>query len=86
MFFFLVSIEHLIYFKVFGKIRVVRDCGYITSDDDNKGCVRKTGTYEVQNFFCSCTDDLCNTASTLQWTSLWIVSSICALLLITRFQ
>ncbi|XP_076642979.1 UPAR/Ly6 domain-containing protein crok [Halictus rubicundus] len=48
--------------KVYGKIRVVRGCGYITDEKDNAECVRRTGTHDVQAFYCSCTGDLCNSA------------------------
>ncbi|XP_031634848.1 uncharacterized protein LOC116348117 [Contarinia nasturtii] len=63
--------------KIFGKIRVVRDCGYLVSDNDNKGCLKKSGTFEVQNYFCSCTNDLCNTASIkTQQFSLFALSAV----------
>lgn len=69
--------------KVFGKPRVVRDCGYITSVNDNQGCVKKTGTFEVQNFFCSCTDDLCNEAAlTLRYTPLMAITSLIVTLIL----
>ncbi|XP_053971405.1 uncharacterized protein LOC128872581 [Hylaeus volcanicus] len=48
--------------KVYGKIRVVRGCGYITDERDNAECVRRSGTHDVQVFYCSCTGDLCNSA------------------------
>ncbi|KAK9876861.1 hypothetical protein WA026_015094 [Henosepilachna vigintioctopunctata] len=43
-----------------GKVRIIRACGYITSDRDDQECVRKTGTHEVQIKYCSCTGSLCN--------------------------
>ncbi|KAK0182163.1 hypothetical protein PV327_000326 [Microctonus hyperodae] len=49
--------------KVYGKERVVRGCGYITDERDNAACVRRVGTHDVMAHYCSCTTDLCNTAS-----------------------
>lgn len=68
--------------QVFGKPRVVRDCGYITSVNDNQGCVKRTGTFEVQNFFCSCTDDLCNESVTLRYTPILAITSIIVTLML----
>lgn len=48
--------------KVYGKIRVVRGCGYIADERDNGECVRRAGTHDVQAHYCSCTNDLCNSA------------------------
>ncbi|XP_017880248.1 uncharacterized protein LOC108625055 [Ceratina calcarata] len=48
--------------KVYGKIRVVRGCGYIAEEKDAAPCVRRTGTHDVQAVYCSCTGDLCNSA------------------------
>lgn len=56
------------FFSVFGKVRIVRDCGYVENDHDDRQCFRRTGTFEVESIFCSCTSDLCNStpASTHQ--------------------
>ncbi|XP_063705697.1 uncharacterized protein LOC134834837 [Culicoides brevitarsis] len=51
--------------KVYGKIRVVRGCGYITDPRDDKECVKRSGTHDVFAWYCACTTDLCNTASSL---------------------
>ncbi|XP_031841551.1 UPAR/Ly6 domain-containing protein crok [Nomia melanderi] len=48
--------------KVYGKIRVVRGCGYITDERDNAACMKRSGTHDVQAHYCSCTGDLCNSA------------------------
>lgn len=65
--------------KVFGKPRVVRDCGYITSENDNnKNCLKKSGTFEVQNYFCSCDSDLCNKAPSIQYTPIMAIISFLA--------
>ncbi|XP_033225276.1 uncharacterized protein LOC117178128 [Belonocnema kinseyi] len=49
--------------KVYGRERVVRGCGVLSDESsDNKACVRRTGTHDVQAFYCACTGDLCNGA------------------------
>ncbi|KZC07065.1 hypothetical protein WN55_08950, partial [Dufourea novaeangliae] len=66
--------------KVYGKIRVVRGCGYITDERDNAECLLRTGTHDVQARYCSCNDNLCNSAESrtpsyflLPFTSLFTV-------------
>lgn len=56
------------FLSVFGKLRIVRDCGYVHDEHDDRECFRRTGTFEVESIFCSCTGDLCNStpASTHQ--------------------
>lgn len=49
--------------KVNGKIRVIRACGYYTDDRDDKECLKRSGTHEVQVKYCACTTDFCNTGS-----------------------
>lgn len=47
-------------------MRVVRDCGYLPdASNDDPLCLKRSGTFEVQSFFCSCTDDLCNGAEAI---------------------
>lgn len=41
---------------------MVRGCGYITDDRDDKACVKRSGTHDVQALYCSCTADLCNSS------------------------
>ncbi|KAL3284995.1 hypothetical protein HHI36_019124 [Cryptolaemus montrouzieri] len=48
---------------VSGKVRIIRACGYITSDRDDQECARKSGTHEVTVKYCSCTGTLCNRGS-----------------------
>ncbi|XP_014261939.1 uncharacterized protein LOC106674023 [Cimex lectularius] len=50
--------------KVYGKIRVVRGCGYIQDSNLNaEKCLYRSGTYNVHAQYCSCTGDLCNSAN-----------------------
>ncbi|GLV42800.1 uncharacterized protein CBL_03540 [Carabus blaptoides fortunei] len=51
--------------KVYGKIRIVRACGYITDERDDKECVKRSGTHDVQVNYCSCTTAECNGGHTL---------------------
>ncbi|XP_015515246.1 uncharacterized protein LOC107220945 isoform X1 [Neodiprion lecontei] len=50
--------------RIYGKIRVVRGCGFIKDPRDDKDCVGRSGTHDVHTTFCSCTTDLCNAATT----------------------
>ncbi|XP_076264652.1 UPAR/Ly6 domain-containing protein crok-like isoform X2 [Rhynchophorus ferrugineus] len=43
-----------------GKKRVIRECGYIQDDRDNKNCLKTTGTKNVDVKYCACTKPLCN--------------------------
>ncbi|XP_012276725.1 uncharacterized protein LOC105697710 [Orussus abietinus] len=49
--------------KVYGKVRVVRGCGFITDERDNGECLLRTGTHDVKARYCACTGDLCNVGS-----------------------
>uniref|UniRef100_A0A1A9VMC8 Uncharacterized protein n=1 Tax=Glossina austeni TaxID=7395 RepID=A0A1A9VMC8_GLOAU len=53
--------------KVYGKVRIVRGCGYIPDERTDDGeCLKRSGTHDVQAIYCACTNDLCNhAASTL---------------------
>lgn len=46
--------------KVYGKIRIVRDCGYIEDSNTDKECLKRSGTHDVQVHYCSCSKSLCN--------------------------
>ncbi|XP_055383916.1 uncharacterized protein LOC129613745 [Condylostylus longicornis] len=49
-------------FKIYGKTRIVRKCGYIQDQHDDKACVKRSGTHDVHALLCSCTTDKCNSA------------------------
>ncbi|CAH1367017.1 unnamed protein product [Tenebrio molitor] len=46
--------------KVQGNIRVIRGCGYIPDDRDDKACLVRTGTHDVHVRYCACKHSLCN--------------------------
>lgn len=47
--------------KVGTKIRVIRTCGYIEeAGRDDKACVSRSGTHDVNVLYCSCKSSLCN--------------------------
>ncbi|KAG6800592.1 hypothetical protein HZU73_03983 [Apis mellifera caucasica] len=48
--------------RVYGKIRVIRNCGYIPDPRDNGDCLMRSGTHDVHVTYCACTGDLCNSA------------------------
>ncbi|XP_030767341.1 uncharacterized protein LOC115891081 [Sitophilus oryzae] len=45
---------------VYHKTRVIRECGYIPDNRDDKSCLRTTGTRDVEVKYCACTQPLCN--------------------------
>ncbi|CRL03898.1 CLUMA_CG017020, isoform A [Clunio marinus] len=55
--------------KVYGKVRVVRDCGYLHDGREDKDCVKRSGTHDVYALYCACTSDLCNVSPKIahQW-------------------
>nr|XP_023018424.1 uncharacterized protein LOC111507360 [Leptinotarsa decemlineata] len=62
-----------------GKVRVIRGCGYIRDEHDDKKCYRRTGTKNVEVFHCSCTKSLCNTANPIQSSTSVIITVILAI-------
>ncbi|KAF6208266.1 hypothetical protein GE061_016720 [Apolygus lucorum] len=52
--------------KVYGKIRVVRGCGYLEDSYlDATKCLYRSGTHNVFATYCSCTGNLCNGSNRL---------------------
>lgn len=49
---------------VYGKVRVVRGCGYVRDARDDGLCMKRSGTHDVQAIYCACTKDLCNHGTT----------------------
>lgn len=48
--------------KVYGKIRIVRGCGYIEDQYKDAKCLHRSGTFNVYARYCSCSGNLCNSA------------------------
>lgn len=68
-----------LYLPVSGKTRVIRACGYITSDRDDRECAKRSGTHDVQMRYCSCTGNLCNNSFILSPTLMLIFTAIALL-------
>lgn len=49
-------------FAVYGKVRVVRQCGYLTDNNSEQACRRQSGNGELFVTYCSCDTDLCNSS------------------------
>ncbi|KAH0945204.1 hypothetical protein HN011_010738 [Eciton burchellii] len=69
--------------KVYGKVRVVRSCGYITDKMDNGECLTRSGTHDVRAQYCSCTSDLCNSVESLRMPSLLPLAFLLTAVLMT---
>ncbi|CAG5052687.1 unnamed protein product [Parnassius apollo] len=63
--------------EIYGKVRVVRQCGYLKDENEKIGdppCKFMSGDGEVFLTYCNCDTDLCNEASS------WYVSHVLALM------
>uniref|UniRef100_A0A1Y1K3I9 Uncharacterized protein n=1 Tax=Photinus pyralis TaxID=7054 RepID=A0A1Y1K3I9_PHOPY len=65
--------------RVDGKTRVVRGCGYIPDRRDDKECVKRSGTHNVQVTYCACKKSFCNGARSLTNPSISLKLGIAAL-------
>uniref|UniRef100_U5EGF9 Putative secreted protein n=1 Tax=Corethrella appendiculata TaxID=1370023 RepID=U5EGF9_9DIPT len=76
--------------KVYGKIRVVRGCGYITDESDDKECKKRSGTHDVHVTYCSCSKDFCNDGVQINLNSnlkyFLTVTTVLAIILQIRFS
>ncbi|XP_072939901.1 UPAR/Ly6 domain-containing protein crok-like [Epargyreus clarus] len=52
---------------IYGKVRVVRSCGYLQEAPSNHTCRRQTGVGELFVTYCHCDTDLCNGVSSLHY-------------------
>ncbi|XP_020280926.1 protein quiver-like [Pseudomyrmex gracilis] len=70
--------------RVYGKVRVVRSCGYIADESKDDGmCLMRSGTHDVRAEYCSCTGDLCNSVESLRTPSLLPLASLLTAVLAT---
>lgn len=65
----LLSLMKFYSLTVYGKVRVVRGCGYITDKSDDGLCLKRSGTHDVQAIYCACTGELCNHAASTLYQS-----------------
>ncbi|XP_075215111.1 UPAR/Ly6 domain-containing protein crok-like [Lycorma delicatula] len=66
--------------RVYGKIRVVRGCGFIEDENKERACIQRTGTHDVFMNYCTCKGDLCNSAVSLTSSTLVILITAAILL------
>lgn len=72
------------FYPVYGHVRVVRSCGYITDESKDDGeCLSRSGTHDVRAKYCSCTSDLCNSVESLRTPSLLPLASLLTAVLAT---
>jgi len=69
------------YQLVNGEVRVVRGCGWVPNSGfvKDRTCFNRAGTHQVQLLHCVCSEDGCNSATSMQ------ISQILALLLLPMF-
>ncbi|XP_026322515.1 uncharacterized protein LOC113232097 [Hyposmocoma kahamanoa] len=48
--------------EIYGKIRVVRQCGYIAEENTEQSCRKQSSSGDLFVTYCSCDTDLCNDA------------------------
>ncbi|XP_063377487.1 uncharacterized protein LOC134664672 [Cydia fagiglandana] len=66
--------------EIYGKVRVVRQCGYIEDEVNEKNCQRRPGNGDLFVTYCSCNTDLCNQAPQHGLAAGFIVLTITVLL------
>ncbi|XP_022119825.1 uncharacterized protein LOC110996464 [Pieris rapae] len=74
----------IIKMEIFGKLRVVRKCGYLKDEYKMNGCKKQTGTGELFVTYCSCNTDLCNNAPRSQEMALISVVTLFGIVNILR--
>ncbi|XP_049870019.1 uncharacterized protein LOC126369580 [Pectinophora gossypiella] len=48
--------------EIYGKVRVVRQCGYLPEEKSENSCRRQSGNGDLFVTYCSCDTDLCNSS------------------------
>ncbi|KAJ2952168.1 hypothetical protein O0L34_g4447 [Tuta absoluta] len=52
--------------EIYGKVRVVRKCGYLADENTEQSCRRQSGNGDLYVTYCSCDTDLCNSSTSNQ--------------------
>ncbi|XP_050315119.1 uncharacterized protein LOC126749472 [Anthonomus grandis grandis] len=52
--------------KIEGRTRIIRECGFMQDKRDDKECIRRSGTKNVESIYCSCTKSLCNDGTSVR--------------------
>ncbi|XP_023943969.1 uncharacterized protein LOC112050068 [Bicyclus anynana] len=55
----------IIKMEIYGKVRIVRQCGYIEEENGEHMCRRQTGNGDLFVTYCTCDTDLCNSSTKL---------------------
>ncbi|XP_045494437.1 uncharacterized protein LOC123693404 [Colias croceus] len=73
--------------EIYGKVRIVRKCGYLKDEFKMNACKKQTGTGELFVTYCSCNTDLCNSAkgNSQEMTLISIVAIFSVLTVIRNF-
>ncbi|XP_064538078.1 UPAR/Ly6 domain-containing protein crok [Drosophila montana] len=64
--------------KIYGKVRIVRGCGYIPDERTDKECIRRLGTHDVSATYCACTHELCNGATAVGQSQMPLLFALAA--------
>lgn len=59
--------------------RVIRECGYIQDQLDDKRCLRRTGTMGTETHYCACTTSLCNDSTSVRPLGICMVFALVAI-------
>lgn len=59
--------------------RVIRECGYIQDQLDDKRCLRRTGTMGTETHYCACTTSFCNDSTSVRPLGICMVFALVAI-------
>ncbi|XP_075971271.1 UPAR/Ly6 domain-containing protein crok-like [Anticarsia gemmatalis] len=63
--------------EIDGKVRIVRQCGYLAEEDAaTTPCRRVVGNGDLFVTYCTCNTDLCNTAASHQQVTLFTIAML----------
>ncbi|XP_047528839.1 uncharacterized protein LOC125065334 [Vanessa atalanta] len=61
--------------EIYGKLRIVRTCGFLEEETGVHMCKRQTGNGDLFVTYCTCNTDLCNGAPTLDHNLVLILTA-----------